>query len=174
MFARRTELAGPSPYDGRSAIARRDDPAGQDPGDAVFTDSLAENRAVRISRWALSRGAEIDHKLDLSVKFSMNASGLAGHYDRKSFRAKQGCQLPAFDNDGLLPPGDHCLTIDELHQSMLVVGPKQGYPDWDVQSATTVGRESGDASRANSLESGSDVDLYWRVLRRRQKSSLGY
>jgi hypothetical protein len=41
--------------------------------------------------------------------------------------------LPAFDKDGLLPVGDYRLTIDELRQSMLVVGPEQGYPDGDVQ-----------------------------------------
>ena len=30
--------------------------------------------------------------------------------------------LPAFTADGLLPIGDHELTVDELRQSMLVVG----------------------------------------------------
>ena len=32
--------------------------------------------------------------------------------------------LPDFTEDGLLPPGDYVLTIEELKQSMLVQGPK--------------------------------------------------
>jgi Family of unknown function (DUF6932) len=41
--------------------------------------------------------------------------------------------LPCFADDGLLPPGDYELTIDQLKESMLVVGPGAGYPDWDVR-----------------------------------------
>lgn len=39
--------------------------------------------------------------------------------------------LPRFDADGLLPPGDHDLTIGQLKESMLVVGPGPDFPDWD-------------------------------------------
>jgi len=32
--------------------------------------------------------------------------------------------LPDFTEDGLLPPGDYVLTIEEMKRSMLVQGPK--------------------------------------------------
>jgi hypothetical protein len=43
--------------------------------------------------------------------------------------------LPLFTEDGLLPPGDYVLTLEELAQSRLVVGPDDidRYPNWDVQ-----------------------------------------
>jgi len=39
----------------------------------------------------------------------------------------------AFTADGLLPPGDYVLTLEELARSMLVAGPadKERYPNWD-------------------------------------------
>ena len=39
--------------------------------------------------------------------------------------------LPAFDADGLLPPGDYLLTLGQLKQSQLVLGPgrPQGLPN---------------------------------------------
>lgn len=40
--------------------------------------------------------------------------------------------LPAFAEDGLLPPADYELTLDELRESLLVVGPGADYPNWDV------------------------------------------
>jgi hypothetical protein len=40
--------------------------------------------------------------------------------------------LPAFTEDGLLPPADCELTHDELRRSLLVVGPGAGYPNWDI------------------------------------------
>jgi hypothetical protein len=42
-------------------------------------------------------------------------------------------QLPTFTEDGLLPPGDYVLTIDELKTSMLVLGPGEPSDDatWD-------------------------------------------
>ena len=40
--------------------------------------------------------------------------------------------LPRFDDDGLLPPGNYELSLDQLKASMLVVGPGPDYPDWDV------------------------------------------
>src|SRR4051794_38115915 len=39
--------------------------------------------------------------------------------------------LPPFNEDGLLPPSDYVLTLEELRESMLVVGPATGYPNWD-------------------------------------------
>lgn len=42
--------------------------------------------------------------------------------------------LPEFNANGLLPPGDFLLTLEELAQSLLVVGPRdsQHYPHWDT------------------------------------------
>jgi hypothetical protein len=42
--------------------------------------------------------------------------------------------LPAFTEDGLLPPGDYTLTIDELRASMLVLGPGEprDHATWDA------------------------------------------
>ena len=44
--------------------------------------------------------------------------------------------LPGFTDDGLLPPGDYRLTLEQLKQSMLVIGPGASYPDWDVKWRT--------------------------------------
>ncbi len=41
--------------------------------------------------------------------------------------------LPTFDADGLLPPGDYELTIEELEASLLVVGPAPSRPTWDTR-----------------------------------------
>lgn len=41
--------------------------------------------------------------------------------------------LPRFDHDGLLPPGDYELTIEQLKESMLVIGPGADYPAWDIK-----------------------------------------
>ena len=42
--------------------------------------------------------------------------------------------LPAFDADGLIPPGDYLLTLGQLKQSQLVLGPgdPKAYPTWDA------------------------------------------
>ena len=42
--------------------------------------------------------------------------------------------VPGFNDEGLLPPGDYELTLGELKQSKLVVGPgdEAAYPNWDV------------------------------------------
>lgn len=40
--------------------------------------------------------------------------------------------LPRFTPDGLLPPGDYVLTIDEIRESMLVLGPREEHPNWDA------------------------------------------
>ena len=40
--------------------------------------------------------------------------------------------LPRFNDDGLLPPGDYQLTIDQLKACMLVTGAGAERPDWDV------------------------------------------
>jgi hypothetical protein len=41
--------------------------------------------------------------------------------------------IPPFDADGLLPPNDYELSLDELRQSILVFGPANpiAYPSWD-------------------------------------------
>lgn len=39
--------------------------------------------------------------------------------------------LPDFDSDGLLPPNDYEMTLEELMDSMLVEGPGEEYPGWD-------------------------------------------
>ncbi len=39
--------------------------------------------------------------------------------------------LPGFTDEGYLPPADYELTLDELRDSTLVVGPSNGYPNWD-------------------------------------------
>jgi hypothetical protein len=40
---------------------------------------------------------------------------------------------PAFDGDGVLPPGDYELTLAEVRSSMLVVGPTPPSPStWDA------------------------------------------
>lgn len=40
--------------------------------------------------------------------------------------------VPRFTKDGLLPPGDYVLTIPQLRESMLVVGPGSECPHWDA------------------------------------------
>lgn len=42
--------------------------------------------------------------------------------------------IPEFTEDGLLPPGDYEVTLDELRRSVLVVGPRDraSYPNWDA------------------------------------------
>lgn len=42
-------------------------------------------------------------------------------------------ELPTFNDDGLLPPGDYETTLGELRDSMLVEGPEEGYSDWDAE-----------------------------------------
>ncbi len=39
--------------------------------------------------------------------------------------------LPSFNADGCLPAADYALTLAQLRESMLVVGPQAEYPDWD-------------------------------------------
>lgn len=41
--------------------------------------------------------------------------------------------LPDFTPDGVLPPGDHALTLAELKQSALVRGPKHVSIVWDIR-----------------------------------------
>jgi hypothetical protein len=43
-------------------------------------------------------------------------------------------RLPPFQADGLLPPGDYVLRLDELRSSALVLGPgaPKDYPTWDA------------------------------------------
>lgn len=44
--------------------------------------------------------------------------------------SKAEMKLPTFTNEGLLPPDDYELTLDELRRSMLVNGP-EGAQNWD-------------------------------------------
>lgn len=37
----------------------------------------------------------------------------------------------SFTFDGLLPSGDYEMTLDEVRASILVQGPREGYPNWD-------------------------------------------
>jgi len=41
--------------------------------------------------------------------------------------------VPEFNEDGLLPPGDYEMTLEELKGSVLIEGPGEGYPNWDCQ-----------------------------------------
>jgi len=49
-------------------------------------------------------------------------------------------EIPAFQADGLLPPGDYELSLDELRRSFLVVGPGRpgAYPNWDAAWRATL------------------------------------
>ncbi len=42
--------------------------------------------------------------------------------------------LPCFTNDGILPPGDYALSLPQLKESMLVLGPGDPchHPHWDA------------------------------------------
>jgi hypothetical protein len=42
--------------------------------------------------------------------------------------------LPGFTRDGVLPPGDYAMTLDELQDSILVLGPglPRDHPGWDA------------------------------------------
>ncbi len=42
--------------------------------------------------------------------------------------------LPGFTAEGVLPPGDYALTLDQLMESPLVLGPgpPKDHPDWDA------------------------------------------
>ncbi len=42
--------------------------------------------------------------------------------------------IPPFGPDGLLPPGDHEMSFDELRRSILVTGPagQSACPTWDA------------------------------------------
>lgn len=41
--------------------------------------------------------------------------------------------LPSFNSNGLLPPGDYSMTLDGLRRSLLVSGPGNSHPNWDVE-----------------------------------------
>ena len=41
-------------------------------------------------------------------------------------------EVPPFNTDGLLPPGDVALTLDDLRASLLVTGPGPSCPYWDA------------------------------------------
>jgi len=41
--------------------------------------------------------------------------------------------IPSFDLDGVLPPGDHEVTLEEISQSVLIGGPATAVPGWDKE-----------------------------------------
>lgn len=47
---------------------------------------------------------------------------------------RENSKLPDFTTEGLLPPGDYELTLEELAASLLVVGPesREHCPNWDA------------------------------------------
>jgi hypothetical protein len=53
--------------------------------------------------------------------------------------------LPNFTPEGVLPPGDYELSLDELEESMLVLGPGQpkDHPVWDAAWRQTLVRNLG-------------------------------
>ena len=88
--------------------------------------------------------------------------------------------LPQFDDDGLLPPGDYALTLEQLSVSHLVAGPidQSQYPNWDepwrrkltdnlsilVHQLWQVGIESifVDGSFVEDKEHPNDIDGYFQ------------
>jgi hypothetical protein len=40
--------------------------------------------------------------------------------------------IPDFDEDGLLPPGDYEVSLEELHRSTLVMGSEKQRENWDA------------------------------------------
>jgi hypothetical protein len=49
-------------------------------------------------------------------------------------------KIPPFTADGLLPPGDYEVSLDELRGSILVTGPDdaRSHPNWDAQWRATL------------------------------------
>ncbi len=41
--------------------------------------------------------------------------------------------LPGFTPEGVLPPGDYEMTLEELRASVLVEGPGPGHETWDTE-----------------------------------------
>ncbi len=87
--------------------------------------------------------------------------------------------IPPFDADGLLPPSDYELSLDELRQSILVSGPRDliAYPSWDkpwrerlVNNLETLTRQLwqvgireifADGSFAEDKDHPNDIDGYF-------------
>lgn len=57
-----------------------------------------------------------------------------------TFMAQNGYfMLPNFNSDGLLPPGDYSLTLDQLKESHLVTGTCSEFSDtWDQEWRTSL------------------------------------
>ena len=51
--------------------------------------------------------------------------------------------LPGFTPDGLLPPGDYELTLEQLRASLLVVGPSPRSEHWDEDWRRSLGDNLG-------------------------------
>lgn len=67
--------------------------------------------------------------LDMSIKFHISSIEGEGSGRR---RGGMTGMLPPFTADGLLPPGDYELTLDEVRASMLVEGPRPSVLGWDA------------------------------------------
>ena len=65
--------------------------------------------------------------------------------------------IPAFQPDGLLPPGDHQASFDELRRSILVVGPNPTLQLWQVG----IGDVFVDGSFAEDKDHPNDIDGYF-------------
>jgi hypothetical protein len=93
--------------------------------------------------------------------------------------------LPQFTDDGLIPPGDYELTLEELARSMLVIGPanRDEHSNWDsdwrrrlvenlavmVQQLWQVGVTNifADGSFAQDKDHPNDIDGYFECELRR-------
>ena len=92
-------------------------------------------------------------------------------------------KLPEFDKRGILPPKDYVLTVAELHDSMLVTGPKTGAPHWDRQWRSLLVRNLSlvaktlwdlgveylviDGSFVEQKDHPNDIDAYFPIARGR-------
>jgi len=75
--------------------------------------------------------------------------------------------LPAFTDDGVLPPGDYALTLAELAASPLVTGFPDAAPSWDrgtlVDQLRRVGCDAifADGSFVEDKDHPNDIDGYF-------------
>jgi len=96
--------------------------------------------------------------------------------------------IPPFESDGLLPPGDYEVSLDELRHSILVLGPGEpkDHPNWDarwrevlVDNLETLAQQLWRVGVRNIYAGGSfaedkdhpnDIDGYFVCDRRRLRS----
>lgn len=79
--------------------------------------------------------------------------------------------LPHVTAQGLLPPGDYPLTLQQLSQSMLVVGPHPVPPGWDrpgrlrlVNNLTVLVSQLRQVGRINLLLPLASVQATWEYI----------